>query len=109
MTEKYYTKNKWSKYLRLVRYNNLGEMVFDTIKHNKKRIVMRWFADDGETVESITYGELEDYIRSSFYALHSLGYRKGDHISICAETSQIWAWADLGIQCLGAVTVAIYP
>ncbi|MGQ4876658.1 MAG: AMP-dependent synthetase/ligase, partial [Promethearchaeia archaeon] len=33
----------------------------------------------------------------------------GDHISICAETSQIWAWADLGIQCLGAVTVAIYP
>ncbi|MHA1370227.1 MAG: AMP-dependent synthetase/ligase [Promethearchaeota archaeon] len=70
---------------------------------------MRWFAEDGDTVESITYAQLERYIEISFHALYSLGLKKGDHVAICAETSHVWAWADLGIQCLGAVTVAIYP
>ncbi len=109
MKAPYFTKTKWSKYLRLVRYKNIPEMVFETIKYNKQRTVMRWFGKDGKTIESITYGELEDYIKTSFHAFYALGFRKGDTIAICAETSQHWAWADLGIQCLGGVTAAIYP
>ncbi|MHA1292575.1 MAG: AMP-dependent synthetase/ligase [Promethearchaeota archaeon] len=105
----FYTKTKWSKYLRLKRYNNLAEMVLDTIKHHQKKIVMRWFEEDGKSIKSITYAELENYIKKSFYALNAIGFKKGDHISICAKTSQYWAWADLGIQSLGAITVAIYP
>lgn len=105
----YYTKNEWSKYLRLVRYKNIPEMVFESIKYNKKRIAMRFFGEDGNTIESLTYAQLEGYIKTSFYALYALGYKKGDHIAICAESSQYWAWADLGVQCIGGVTIAVYP
>ena len=98
----YYTKNNWTDYLRLTRHNNLAEMVFETIKYHGHRPVMRWFGEDGETVESITYRELKDFITIAFHGLCSLGYKKSDHISICAETSRFWAFADLGIQCLGA-------
>jgi len=84
-------------------------MVFDTIKHHPKKLIMRWFGEDGNTIESLTLGELADHIKASFYALHSLGFRKDDHISICAETSRYWVFADLGVQCIGGVTVAIYP
>ncbi|MHA1147115.1 MAG: AMP-dependent synthetase/ligase [Promethearchaeota archaeon] len=105
----FYTKTKWTKYLRTKRYQNLAEMIFDTIKHHGKRPVMRWFGEDDDTIESITYNELEDYIITAFHGLVSLGYRKGDHISICAKTSRFWAWADIGMQCLGVTSVAIYP
>ncbi|MGV9203470.1 MAG: AMP-dependent synthetase/ligase [Promethearchaeia archaeon] len=109
MSEDYYTETKWSPYLRLKRYNNIAEMVLETIEHTPEEIVMRWFKDDGDRVESISYRELYKIIKHSFYGFRALGLKKGNHISICAETSQYWAWADLGIQCLGAVSVAIYP
>ena len=105
----FYTKTKWTKYLRTKHYINLAEMVFDTIKHHPDKPVMRWFGEDGGSIETITYKELDGYIRTSFNALYSLGFKKGEHFSICAETSRFWVWADLGIQCLGGVTVAIYP
>ncbi|MGQ4874669.1 MAG: AMP-dependent synthetase/ligase [Promethearchaeia archaeon] len=107
--DKLYTKNKWTKYLRLTVYNNLAEMILDTIRHHSHRIAMRWFDDDEKTIKSITYGELKNYISDAFHGLCALGYKKGDHISICAETSRFWAWADIGMQCLGVVSVAIYP
>ena len=105
----FYTPNKWTKYLRNTHYQSIGQMVFDTIKHHPDKTVMRWFGKDGTTVNSLTYEELADYIEESFNALYSLGFRKGENISICAETSPQWAWTDLGIQCLGCATIAIYP
>ena len=105
----FYTKTKWTKYLRTKRYNNLAEMVFDTINHHPNKAIMKWFGKDLDTMESITLSELASYMIKVFNGVYSLGFRKGDHISICADTSQYWAWADLGVQCLGGVTVAIYP
>ena len=55
-------KNRWSKHIRLIRYNNLAEMVFESIKLRPDKICMRWFAEDGETVESITYSELREIV-----------------------------------------------
>lgn len=103
----FYTKTKWSKYLRFKHYKNLAEMIFDSLEYHSKRIVMRWF--EGDEIKSITYAELGEIITDSFHAIYSLGYKKGDHVSICADTSPQWAWADIGIQCLGGVSVAIYP
>jgi long-chain acyl-CoA synthetase len=105
----FYTPTKWTKYLRNTHYQSIGEMVFDTIKNHPSKMVMRWFGKDGTSVKSLTYKELADYINVNFHALYSLGYKKGDHISICAATSPKWAWADLGVQCLGCATIAIYP
>ncbi len=109
MPQGYYTKTKWSKYLRLVRYKNILEIVFETVKYQGKRVAMRWLGEDGESIESMTYAQLKERIIEVMYALHAWGVRKGDHLAVCAETSQYWAWADLGMQGLGVATVAIYP
>lgn len=101
-------KKRWSKYLPKVRYNNLVEMIFASIKKYGKKTSIRWFEDDG-TIQSLSYEELGLKIKSVFYALNALGFKKQDHIAICSETSRIWVYADLGIQALGCVTVAIYP
>ena len=41
--------------------------------------------------------------------LSSLGVRRGVPVAIWAETSERWALVDLAIQCLGGITVGIYP
>ncbi|MGV9173150.1 MAG: AMP-dependent synthetase/ligase [Promethearchaeia archaeon] len=101
--------NKWNKYLSLERYENLPKMVFDTIKRHSDKLAMRWFADGGEYVQKLTYAQLGYQIIDVFYGLRQLEYGKEDHVAICSETSQLWAFADLGIQSLGGVSVAIYP
>lgn len=102
-------KNKWNKYLDISRYESLAEMALGTIKKYGNKIAIRWFAEDEETIESATYNEIGGFMRATFGALHSLGYRKSDHIAICVETSRQWVYADLGVQALGGVTVAVYP
>jgi len=84
-------------------------MVFDTVKEFSDWTAMRWFKEDSEDLNSITYRDLGEIVTTAFYGLHSLGLKKSEQISLCAETSPHWAFADLGIQCIGAVTVAIYP
>ncbi|MFO8017189.1 MAG: long-chain fatty acid--CoA ligase [Promethearchaeia archaeon] len=101
--------NKWNKYLRLKRYENLPKMVFDVIQRHSEKLAMRWFEDGGDSIQKLTYAQLGKKIIDVFYGLKQLNYEKGDHIAICSETSQMWAFADLGVQCLGGVTVAIYP
>ncbi len=99
----------WNKYIRLQRYENLAEMTLDSIKLYKEKKVFKWFAEDGETIKSITYNEFGEIMRDIFYGLHSLGYLKGDHIAICSETNKEWVYTDLACQASGIVIVAVYP
>ena len=101
--------NKWNKYLRLERYENLPKMIFDTIQRHSNRLAMRWFEEGGDSIQELSYNQLGKKITDLFYGLHKLGYNKEDHFAICSETSRLWAIADLALQCLGGVTVAIYP
>jgi long-chain acyl-CoA synthetase len=102
-------KNKWNKYLSINKYENLAEMALATIKKYGTKAAIRWFAEDGETIEYNTYEELGGYMKIVFGALHSLGYRNSDTIAICSETRREWVYADLGVQALGGITVAVYP
>ncbi|MHA1338352.1 MAG: AMP-dependent synthetase/ligase [Promethearchaeota archaeon] len=102
-------KNKWNKYLVLNRFNNLAEMVLNTVSRFPEKIVMRWFSEDLSEVHSMVYKDLKDYMRNLFGGLYSLGLRKGDRIALCSETSHNWVISDLGVQSLGGVLVAVYP
>ncbi len=42
-------------------------------------------------------------------ALMSLGFRRGDRITIASENTPQWYYADLGAEMLGVVPVGIYP
>ena len=57
----------------------------------------------------ITYTELGRRIYALARALHELGVRKGDRVSILAENCPEWAITDWATLCLGAITVPIYP
>jgi long-chain acyl-CoA synthetase len=57
----------------------------------------------------ITYTELGRRVYAFARALHELGVRKGDRVSILAENCPEWAITDWATLCLGAITVPIYP
>ena len=57
----------------------------------------------------ITYTELGRRVYALARALHELGVRKGDRVSILAENCPEWAITDWATLCLGAITVPIYP
>lgn len=63
----------------------------------------------GEFIGAYSWHDWMKIVREVAMALHSLGVRKGDHVGILSENSPEWAFADLGILSLGAVTVPIYP
>ncbi len=101
--------NKWNKYLDIKKYDNLASMVLGTIDKYSKKTAIRWFAEDGITVKSINFNQLKSFMQNVYGGLRSLGYNKSDMIALMCHTSVEWIYADLGIQSVGAVNVALYP
>jgi long-chain acyl-CoA synthetase len=56
-----------------------------------------------------TYRQLESHVCALAQRLESLGVVRGTPVAILAETSGRWSAVDLALQCLGAITVGIYP
>ena len=81
---------KWSKYLPTIRFNNLAEMAFHTIKKYKKKTAIRWF-DENTEVQELTYGEVGNKITEVFHGLKVLGYKQGDHVAICSVSCPWWS------------------
>ncbi|RME00399.1 MAG: long-chain fatty acid--CoA ligase, partial [Calditrichaeota bacterium] len=63
-----------------------------------------------------TLGIWEDISWNDYYtaagqiglALVALGLKKGDRVAIIGENCPEWVFIDLGVQCVGGVTVGIY-
>ncbi len=58
---------------------------------------------------NVTYGEVGKTASEIAYGLFELGIQAGDRVSVLAENSLDWIFADLGILSAGGVTVTIYP
>jgi long-chain acyl-CoA synthetase len=56
-----------------------------------------------------TYGQMHRQVAGLAKRLESLGVARGVPVAILANTSERWAVLDLAIQCLGGITVGIYP
>ena len=56
-----------------------------------------------------TYGQMHRQVAGLAKRLQSLGVSRGVPVAILANTSERWAVIDLAIQCLGGITVGIYP
>ena len=56
-----------------------------------------------------TWNDYADSARLVGLGLRSLGVAKGDKVAVHAENRPEWAFADLGTQGLGAITVGVYP
>jgi len=56
-----------------------------------------------------TFGEVHHHVAGLARRLHSFGIGRGSVVAIVAQTSERWTMADMAIQCLGGITVGIYP
>ncbi len=56
----------------------------------------------------ITWNQYEQNVSRVALGLISLGLQKGDCASIIGDNCPEWVYADLGIQCCGAVTAGVY-
>ena len=56
-----------------------------------------------------TYDHMHKMVAGLAKRLQSLGVSRGVPVAILAETSERWALVDMAVQCLGGITVGIYP
>jgi long-chain acyl-CoA synthetase len=59
--------------------------------------------------KGITYSEVQKQVENFACGLAALGVKRGDNIGLLSENRPEWVVADLGMVCLGAVNVPLYP
>lgn len=57
----------------------------------------------------ISWEEFRINVKNTALGLAALGIRRNNRIAILSENRPEWAYADLGILCIGAINVPIYP
>ncbi len=63
----------------------------------------------GEDWHSISFGEFLERVRLLGLALQALGVERGDRVALLSENCPEWVLSDFAVQCIGAITVPIYP
>ncbi len=57
----------------------------------------------------VSYDEMAATVRRYSAGIQSLGVNRGDRLVILSENCAEWAYADWACQCLGVISVPIYP
>ena len=86
---------------------SLGDMLRRTANRLPEKVAM--LAPVKSAFEEIRYRELLEIARRYASALKGLGVTRGDRVVVLSENSVEWAFADWGIQSIGATLVPIYP
>ena len=77
-----------------------------TVDQNGSRVALR--TKDLGIWHDITWDEYHDKAKKVGCALVSMGFEKGDTACIIGDNAIEWVMADLGIQCVGGVSVGVY-
>ena len=77
-----------------------------TVSQNGSRVALR--TKDLGLWHDITWKDYHDKARKVGCALVSMGFEKGDAACIIGDSAVEWVLADLGIQCVGGVSVGVY-
>src|SRR5262245_46873954 len=86
--------------------NTIPELVLQIVPgHNKPDCLV---AKRNGAFTGISSSELVQTVEAIAARLLELGVKKGDRVGLLSESRPEWAYADLAIQCAGAVTVPIY-
>jgi len=90
------------------------EPIFETVpqvfnravEQNGSRVALR--TKDLGIWHDITWNEYHDMAKKVGSALVSMGFEKGDAACIIGDNAVEWVMADMGIQCVGGVSVGVY-
>jgi len=87
-------------------FQNIPEMVFNTIKNFPDRDVFR-FKRNG-VIQSITYSELKVALNKLVHGLLARGIKEGDKIAILSNNRPEWPITDFAVFILHGIVVPIY-
>jgi len=77
-----------------------------TVKENPDHTALRY--KDLGLWHDISFAGYHGRVRAAGSALAAMGFKKGDKACIIGDNAVEWVVADLGIQCIGGVSVGIY-
>jgi len=90
----------------------------DTVFETIPRLFNKAVAENGQRValrtkdlgiwHDISWKEYHDKAKKIGCALVSMGFAKGDSVCIIGDNSIEWVMADMGIQCIGGISVGVY-
>jgi long-chain acyl-CoA synthetase len=86
----------------------LAQLFLTAVEHHADRLAYRYFPDDGDRLEDVTYTEVYEVVRAAAAALHELGLTPGEKAAILAENCLEWTLADFACVCAGILSVPIY-
>lgn len=85
----------------------LPQMFVDRVKAHPERVALR--EKDFGIWQRVSWEEYKTHVRNFALGLLSLGFERGDHLSILSENCREWLYADLATVSLGGVVVGVYP
>ncbi len=89
------------------RFCSLIELFLYRVTQSSDRPAL-WSKRQGK-YDYTTWNEFAQKVKKVSLFLTGIGVRKGDRVGILSENRPEWAYVDLGILGIGAVTVPIYP
>ncbi len=88
-------------------YQNIHEMLAETVERSPDAPAYGWFSGDGATT-SVDWAEFDRQVAHVAKSLMALGVGKEDKVVILSYTCYRWVLTDFGINSIGACTVGIY-
>ena len=83
----------------------LGELFLTAVEKHGGRLAYRYFPDEGNDLEGITFDEVYELVRAAAAGLQALGLTSGDKVAILSENRPEWALADFACLCTGILDV----
>jgi len=84
----------------------IPEIFNETVSKNRERAALR--TKELGLWQDVSWGEYHDKARFVGSALVSMGLEKGDAACIIGDNAVEWVMADMGIQCVGGISVGVY-
>lgn len=85
----------------------LGQYFLERVAERSETVALR--EKDFGIWQSVTWLQYLDHVKRFALGLVTLGFKRGDHLSILSENCREWLYSDLAAICLGGVSVGVYP
>jgi long-chain acyl-CoA synthetase len=85
----------------------LSQFFLDRVAERGDQVALR--EKDFGIWQRVTWNQYLEHVKHFALGLHSLGFRRGDHLAIISENCREWLYSDLAAICLGGVSVGVYP
>lgn len=90
-----------------VKRETINELFWATVERYPEVLAAHFRS--GDDFSELTYRELGQQVKDLGQGLLALGLKKGDKVSLLAETRYEWVVADFAILTAAGVTVTVYP